>query len=421
MIGCDAVRRFLVVALACALGGTARSEELRAALGSAALPAQPGTALAGYGGIFERRAEEVLDVPEARALLLERGDLRVALVAFDLLLIRPELRARLLESEAARGLDGLILVATHSHSGPGGYVPGWLAGRVTGARHDPGAAARLADAGSQALAEAAATLAPARIASARASLALAENRRRPSGPRETALELVRFDRAGGPPLALVAYAAHPTVLSPRNRAVSADFPGALRRWLDARGWSALFVQGPLGDQQPDSRLAPPAAEPGEVEARHVEAVGAALGSATAAALAPLSTQNGVSLRFAEREVDAPAPRLRRGCALWWFAPLVRPALRRLASPRVRFQALQVGEARFVFLPAEPTAEVGAALRSATGAAPVALANDWISYVVSASEYARGGYEACMSFAGPDGADWLAREAARAAALLEAAP
>jgi hypothetical protein len=128
--------------------------------------------------------------------------------------------------------------------------------------------------------------------------------------------------------------------------------------------------------------------------------------------------------FAQREIAAPAPRPRRGCALWWLAPLSRPALRRLASPRVPVQALRLGPARLLFVPAEPSAEVGVALRSASPAAHlgiVALANDWIGYLVSPGEYAGGGYEACMSFAGAGGADWLVGEAAQTLALLDAAP
>jgi hypothetical protein len=423
--------RALFVALLCTAAsgaaqdhGAARRPELRAALGVAALPTPAGSALAGYGGLVERSADGVLDAPEARALLLERGELRVAIVALDLLLIRPELRAELLASAAARGLDGLVLAATHTHSGPGGYVPGWLAGRVTGARYDPEAARRLAGAAAAALADAAAQLRTARAGAARVQLGLAENRRRPSGSRETALELLRIDLEGADPIALVVYGAHATVLSPRNRSFSADYPGALRRWLDARGFDSLFLQGPLGDQQPDSKLAPEEAEPPEVEARQLEAVGAAIGAAALPALSELSTHADAPLGFAELELEAPDLRPRRGCALWWLAPISRPALRRIASPRVRFQALRIGAARLLFVPAEPSAEVGAALRkagSSDAVGVVALANDWIGYAVTRGEYERGGYEACMSFAGADGASWLVDGASRTLALLESAP
>jgi hypothetical protein len=418
------LRALLVGLLSAAACGAPHAQELRAGFGSAVLPAPEGGPLAGYGGIFERRASGVLDAPEVRVLLLERGELRVAIAAFDLLLIRPEIGAALRLADAARDVDGLVLVATHTHSGPGGYVPGWLAGRVTGARYDAAVAPRLAGAGAAALAAAIADLRPARIGALRAELDLAENRRNPNGRRETAFEVIRIDVAGAQPITALVYGAHPTLLSARNRALSADYPGALRRWLGARGWRALFAQGPLGDQQPDPRLAPAAAQPSDVEIGHVEAVGAALGSAALRALAGIETRSDAALAFAQRETAAPVPRPRRGCALWWLAPLSRPALRRLASPRVPVQALRLGPARLLFVPAEPSAEVGVALRSANPGgqvAIVALANDWIGYLVSPGEYAGGGYEACMSFAGARGADWLVGEAAQTLALLDVAP
>jgi hypothetical protein len=345
----------------------------------------------------------------------------VALVSLDLLLVRPELRTELLASEAARDLDGLVLVATHTHSGPGGYLPGWLAGRVTGARHDPAVAPQIARAAAAALESAARELAPARAGHVRAELELAENRRRKDGPRERTLELLRLDPERGAPIAFVVYGAHATVLAPHSHALSADWPGALRRWLAQRGWRAVFAQGALGDQQPDPALAPERADPLEVEARELDAVGAAVGEAALPLLESLAMRSGAELAFAEREVDAPEPRPRRGCALWWFSPLARPALKRFAAARVRIQVLRVGDARLVFVPAEPSAEVGEDLRRASASGVVALANDWIGYLVPARDYRRGGYEACMSFAGPGGAEWLVREAAQTARLLGAVP
>ncbi|MFN7161994.1 MAG: hypothetical protein ACK4NB_02940, partial [Fimbriimonadales bacterium] len=48
-------------------------------------------------------------------------------------------------------------------------------------------------------------------------------------------------------------------------------------------------------------------------------------------------------------------------------------------------------------------------------APVALVNDWIGYILTRHEYIKGGYEATVSFNGPDAGDAVmqaAREAIR---------
>ncbi len=80
--------------LACllAISPVAADAELRVGLGTAALPAPAGGVLAGYAAPWDRRADGVLDAPEARALVLESEELRVGLVTLDVLIARPALR-----------------------------------------------------------------------------------------------------------------------------------------------------------------------------------------------------------------------------------------------------------------------------------------------------------------------------------------
>ena len=112
-------------------------DELRAGFGSAPLPAPEGGPLAGYGGLRTRRAHGVLDAPEARALVLDQGDVRLALVTLDLVISRPGLRDRLREHASQRDVDSVLLAATHTHSGPGGYLEGWWAERITAGEERP--------------------------------------------------------------------------------------------------------------------------------------------------------------------------------------------------------------------------------------------------------------------------------------------
>ena len=190
------------------------AEGLRAGFGIAPLPTPDGGPLAGYGGLRDRNAEGVLDAPEARALVLDRAGLRVALVVLDLIIIRPSLRDELLELAPDLGVDAVILSATHTHSGPGAFVPGWLAERVVSGSYDPETPARIARSAGRAMERAVADLAPARVASSSNTLDLARNRRVIDGPAETALPVLRIDADGSPPILVFAYGAHPIVLSP---------------------------------------------------------------------------------------------------------------------------------------------------------------------------------------------------------------
>ena len=231
------------------------AEGLRVGFGRAELPRPENGPLGGYGGLRDRRAQQLLDPPEARALVIEENGARIALVALDLVIIRPTLREGLRQLTEAYALDTLVVAATHTHSGPGGYIPGRLPARLSTGKFDPGTPRKLVRTALRALQLALTDLTSARAASGRVELSLARNRRFPAGPHETDLPLLRFDfPSGRAPVALFAYGAHPTVLSPKSRAYSADYVGAARAWLEQKGWRALFLAGPMGDQEPSSQL-----------------------------------------------------------------------------------------------------------------------------------------------------------------------
>ena len=416
---------WLTAILAFGLSG-ADEGPLQVGFGRASLPAPEGAPLGGYGGLRDRRADGVLDPPEIRAVVFARGELRVALVVADLVIPRGALRTDLVAAAAGLEIDAIVFTATHTHSGPGGYLRGWLAERVTGGAFDPETPGRILAAALEALAAAAADLATAQIQSGEATLELAVNRRRPDGARERALPVLRasFDD-GRPPLLVFAYAAHPTVLSPDNTRYSADYVGAARRWLEARGVRALFLPGPLGDQAP----APAEGElwegPLETQWKQANEIGIRLGRAvlqTAGALGPASP---AELRVAERWSEPPPIALRRFCAIWWLTPFVRAPLERFVATRVPLHALRVGAATLIALPAEPTAAVGEAIRSQMpgGSARfvVSLSNDWLGYVVTGQTFERGGYEACLSLHGPDFASWLVAAAAETLRGLDPVP
>ena len=420
------VRALLLTAALAGLtsAGPATGSELRAGFGVAPLPVPANGVLAGYGGLHDRRAREVLDPPEARALLLERDGLRIAVIAMDLLIARPRLHAGVLAAVPHLDLDALLLVATHTHSGPGGYISGRVAGRLTGGSFQRGTREALVRSARDALQRAADELAPARVDGATAKLDLARNRRDHAGPHETALPVLRFAFADGrPPILLFAYGAHPVVLSPRSHAYSADYVGAARVALETHGWRALFLPGPLGDQEPASALGD--LWPREVEKQKAQVleVGTRLAEAVARQVralpsARLDRRAGPTLRLRTHWIEPPPARIRRFCTIWWLSPFVRGSLRGFLSKRAPIQIIELGTARIVALPAEPTSALGEALRGRLDAhGPlfvVAHANDWLGYVVEAERYRRGGYEACLSFYGPDFGATLVHEAAVAA-------
>lgn len=413
----------LAAALWCWAAG-ARADELRIGFGVKPLPARVGESMGGYGGLTTRRATGVLDPPEARALVLEQGALRVGIVVLDVVIARPNVRDLVVEATHSLELDLVALVATHSHSGPGGYLPGWVSARLTAGEYDPEMPQRLARAAAEALERAVADLAPAQVASVSLPTSLARNRRFADGAANHDLVLLRADFADGrKPVVVFELGAHPTLLSADNTELSADWPGAARGALEAAGWRALFLPGPLGDQEPAVD------EPGafasvEREREVMREFGRKVAVAVEAGARALESRAATEpLEALERWVEPPAPRLRTFCSLWWLSPLVSSTIAAFVPPRAPFQVVRVGNAELSLVPAEPTAVVGAELRKVTPSGRkrfvVAHANDWLGYVVDAPTYERGGYESCLCLFGPESSEWLVQSEAETLRQLDA--
>jgi hypothetical protein len=317
-----------------------------------------------------------------------------------------------------------MLVATHTHSGPGGYLPGWVSARMTAGEYDPDMPPKLARAAAEALARAVADLAPARIASSNTPLHLARNRRFADGAADEELALLRADFTDGrAPVLLFAYGAHATLLSADSTLLSGDWPAAARAALADDGWRALFVPGPLGDQEPAVDLGRWPSVEREREA--VTDFGRAMARAVDAAARDTAPSEAGAQHLAalERWVETPPAQLRSFCSLWWLSPVVSSSLAEFVSKRVPFQAVRAGDAELVTVPAEPTATVGEELRARVPAGRtrfvVAHANDWLGYVVDPPTYARGGYEACLCLFGPATAAWLVNSAGETVQQLDA--
>jgi hypothetical protein len=301
-------------------------------------------------------------------------------------------------------------------------MPGFLAERVTAGEYDPKQPRRLAHAAARALERAHTDLAPARLASGSAPFGGARNRRFADGAREAELAVLRLDFADArEPIAVFAWGAHPTLLSAGNHAYSADWPGAARAELAARGWRALFLPAALGDQEPavDLGYRP---RP-EDERRATAGYGREVADAVRALAESLVPAADAELTALERWVSPPEVRTRRFCALWWATPFVSGSIDAFLSDRVPIQVVRAGDAELVALPAEPTSAVGAELRARLPGSRtpivVAHANDWLGYVVDEPTWRRGGYEACLSFYGPGMSSWLVEQASKSIDTLDA--
>ncbi len=352
------------------------------------------------------RAEGVRDPITVRALVLAEPGCEVALVSAEILLVPGALTRAVEARVASLGLDAVVVGATHTHAGPGGYWDS-LPGEIGAAGpYDQATFERLADTIAEAVRAARAALGPAEVAVSRGR-AEGLSRNRTGAQVDGRVLAVRLSRPGGPPLAeVVTFAAHPTLLGSRNRRLSGDWAGRLLA-TSPRG-TRLFFQGAIGDQsatpQPVAGVEP------------VEVYGAAVG-AVVDGLQPPPPEPAPRLSVASASVRLPV--LQPGAVPTWLWPATFTALGGTFPEKATVTALRLGGALLVFTPAEPVEAVGRAWRAQAGpdAEVLSLAGDYVGYVDTAARFQAGAGEARRSYYGPELAARL--EAAVQAAALAA--
>jgi len=221
--------------------------ELLVGCGERTITPPLGVDLSGYGFYLGRRAGSVLDDLKARAVLLRSGDRALLLMSCDIIGFTVEeaddIRA---DIAAAIGLPrrDILLAATHTHCGPATMpMPGL--GDV-----DAGYMKRLRTLIIEAAGEAAAAPAAAEFSYAFEAIEpLGFNRRKMNFCGVDPVLKAAIFRTAERKIYLLNYACHAVVFGRRPH-VSADWPGAVVRAVEASGDRALFFQGFCGDIDP---------------------------------------------------------------------------------------------------------------------------------------------------------------------------
>ena len=191
----------------------------------------------------------------ARALVLDNGASRLALVSCDLLIMHSGLRAAVIEKVSAKAprLDTIMLSATHTHTSVGGYVDDPLFGFYMLGKFDPEWADHLAARIAAAITEANSSLRKARLGCGRTFVDDASHNRRIGEAIDPEVALIKITDDEEKPLALVVnFAGHP-ILEPDDAMISPDYPGLLAEKLDADFGFGFFLQGALGDLNAGSK------------------------------------------------------------------------------------------------------------------------------------------------------------------------
>jgi hypothetical protein len=265
----NSITRALLVALCLILHpAPSLAQELQAGVATTDITPPVGYAMWGYGARHDKPSVGVLDPLHARALVLDTGGERIAIVALDLGRAPTRQSTAVIEKavKSQAGVKHIFLVGSHTHHGPVIEVDTWpnpehsyvreLEKKLTGV-----------------IVEAAKSLQPARLGIASKEVPYNRNRhsKRPEPPVDREFLVLRIDSLNGKPIAYaVNFAAHPTMYDAKMMKFSADYPGALSEFVQKEtGAPCLFLQGAAGDMSTNRGSAPGPVEFGQMLGREV--------------------------------------------------------------------------------------------------------------------------------------------------------
>jgi neutral ceramidase len=364
--------------------------------------------------VFFAPATGSADPITARALVLDNGARTLAIVKIDIAGMSRRLRDALVATAAPLGIPAaqLALVATHTHSGPGGVsdLPVW---ELTASDcFSPAVFEAVKSAAVLALSQAHAALQPAHLGIGAVDVPDVSRRRGGStAPPDMQLGLIKVTTAANAPLAaLFNFAIHGTWYGANTSALSADVMGAMERAVEQQlpGVVAIFTNGAEGDVTPDKS-----------KNATIAIAGDRIAAAVTALWTGTTTGGTVDLRAVFMDVAMPPPQYNPlGCVPLaetsltlcslspGGTPATLPIMPSWVSTTLPVQALRVNDAVLVALPGEPVTDLGTEIKAYAGAAGlahgfvVAVANDHGGYFTTPAQYALPSYEGTATLYGP---------------------
>ncbi|HEY9046562.1 MAG TPA: neutral/alkaline non-lysosomal ceramidase N-terminal domain-containing protein [Ohtaekwangia sp.] len=213
-------------------------------------PSHP-ISLAGYGNRLGKPYTSVRDSIYVRAMVVDNGIHRVAIVSADLLIIPPTVTLQLEKKLPAIGfsINNTFLGAIHTHNSIGNWGEGAIG--IMYGDYEDSIVNFIANKIIRCIAKASANGIPASIHSGSVSVpAAVRNRLIDTGSVDSLLRVVEVKRQDSSRLILMSYTAHATCLFSRDLKLSRDYPGELVDGMEANGYTfAMFMAGAVGSHR----------------------------------------------------------------------------------------------------------------------------------------------------------------------------
>ncbi|HEX3725885.1 MAG TPA: neutral/alkaline non-lysosomal ceramidase N-terminal domain-containing protein [Pirellulales bacterium] len=402
---------------AVAAGGEARGGGLSA--GAARIditpPLEMKGPLGGYGERMNRPAEGVHDRIFAKALVIADGPKKFLLLTADIVGFPPPIKPALVERLATDGCTKgqIMLLPSHSHTSieMNAINPANTFQVPQLGIYNPRVYDFVMERLVAVVRDASTRLVPVSIGTSSAIVEGWNRNRRGTPVVDKELTVTRVDTTGGKPLAvLVNFTAHPTFMSGEDMLYSGDWPGHMQRTIESlvgQEVTAMYYNGAEGDQAPISRR-----DAGNSRWERAECYGRDLGIVAWKQWQGTKAQPDAEFAYHLHTIALPErtwhPDFKKtgGAEYGLDEKMLTQMLPRLFPSEVDSLDLRLGELLIVGIPGEMAAALGTKIKTEAGRISGAmhpviggLADVWISYMLTAEEYRRGGYESSVSFYG----------------------
>ncbi|MFT7621486.1 MAG: neutral ceramidase, partial [Myxococcota bacterium] len=434
---------------------------LRVGVGRARIPAPVGIGTAGFSpfvpddGVESRYSEEfpatvgIYTHPTFHVVAVEGPVQTIVFLRADTMGISMEIRnaiiARVVELGGPDLAQGLLIGATHTHSGPGRLVDHLLIEAGFDTFHPP-FFRRLVDVAAKTIIEALDDLEPARFGYTMANTDAIHQDRRCESPDilDGTLPVLRFDRADGTVKALVmSYSVHGTMINIDSRRLSRDIHGGVELKIEEQfdhPVTALFFNSWSADTSPS---APGVDEGYQIpnDYNRIEAAGNVVAEVIMAVIEDIETSETAAVRggvanlefaldtmgYAEGEFgfgyggaycgigvnavcfgegEPPDSKALDGACIPFGEDFPAPQVTTVGM-------LRLGDLWISTLPAEPGTEIGTTavgtIQDTHGLKDVMLvgyAQDYVGYHLTEDDWFLGGYETSGAIWGPKQGDYV---------------
>jgi hypothetical protein len=210
--------------------------------------------LAGYSARKGLPAEGIHDSIYVKAAALRTGNNTLVFISADLLIMPPNITDMVTKMLLKEGIkrEQLIFSATHTHSGIGGWGPGFIGSQFAG-KENKELVKWIVLQITKAVTEAIADLKPVRIGTGSFNAENHTNNRTigKTGTKNNDFSFISLEQTGYKKAIIGSYSAHATTLEADNMEISADYPGYwARKTEETSADIALFFAGSTGSQGP---------------------------------------------------------------------------------------------------------------------------------------------------------------------------